>query len=228
MVMREQDVLDVLAKLTDANLAAWVDGGWGVDALLGVTTREHDDLDLVVRLSEIEPVRQVLAQAGFSTVVRDWLPNALALTDETGRSVDLHPVTTSPDGGGDQQTLDGRQFHYPPPVPGVIAGRPVRCVDAVTQLVCHSGYEPRDKDRRDVAHLRRRFAWTDHSDRYGKPPDQLRRATHDLAEGSASRRRWIRRWTRRIHNRATNSSMAMVARRRISAEFTGSSSVSIP
>jgi lincosamide nucleotidyltransferase A/C/D/E len=99
----------------------------------------------------------VLARAGFTTVLCNWLPNALVLADEVGRSVDLHPVTRSPDGGGDQEVLGGGHFHYPAPVVGVIGGRSVRCVDAVTQLLCHTGYEPTDKDRQDVAHLRRRF-----------------------------------------------------------------------
>jgi lincosamide nucleotidyltransferase A/C/D/E len=157
VAMRERDVLEVLAQLADAGLTAWVDGGWGVDALLGVTTREHEDLDLVVRLDEIDSVRHVLARAGFTIVLRDWLPNALALADGASRSVDLHPVTRSPDGGGDQEVLGGGRFHYPAPVVGVIGGRSVRCVDAATQLLCHTGYEPTDKDRQDVAQLRRRF-----------------------------------------------------------------------
>jgi Aminoglycoside-2''-adenylyltransferase len=96
-VMREQDVLDVLRLLANAGLTdAWVDGGWGVDALLGVTTREHEDLDLVVRLDEIDAVRDALTQAGFMIILRDWLPTALALADDDGRSVDLHPVTRRP------------------------------------------------------------------------------------------------------------------------------------
>jgi hypothetical protein len=27
----------------------WLDGGWGVDALVGEQTREHEDLNLIVR-----------------------------------------------------------------------------------------------------------------------------------------------------------------------------------
>lgn len=156
-MMREQDVLDVLKLLADAGLGAWVDGGWGVDALLGVTTREHEDLDLVVRLEDVDRVRDALASAGFTVVVRNWLPTALAVADSGGRCVDLHPVTGPPDGGGDQALLDGGRFHYPPPVPGLIGGRVVSCVDAATQLKCHSGYELTPKDRHDLAHLRRRF-----------------------------------------------------------------------
>lgn len=153
-MMREQDVLDVLNLLADAGLTAWVDGGWGVDALLAVTTREHEDLDLVVRLDEIDMVRTALARAGFTTVLRDWLPTALAVADHTGRSVDLHPITRSPDGGGHQALLDGDSFHYPPPVRGLIGGQVVACVDPATQMLCHVGYELTEKDRADMANLR--------------------------------------------------------------------------
>jgi lincosamide nucleotidyltransferase A/C/D/E len=156
-MMRAQDVLDVLGLLADTGHTAWVDGGWGVDALLGVTTREHEDLDLVVRLDEIDMVREVLARAGFTIVVRDWLPTALVVADHAGRSVDLHPITRSPDGGGDQRQLDGGTFHYPPPVRGFITGHLVLCVDVATQLLCHAGYQLSDKDRHDIANLRHRF-----------------------------------------------------------------------
>jgi lincosamide nucleotidyltransferase A/C/D/E len=158
VMMGEQDVVDVLGLLADRGLTAWVDGGWGVDALLGVTTREHDDLDLVVRLDEIDNVRAALDRAGFTTVLRDWLPTALAVADHTGRSVDLHPVTRSPDGGGDQALVDGGTFHYPAPVRGLIGGEVVSCVDSATQMVCHTGYEPTEKDRQDMANLRQRFS----------------------------------------------------------------------
>jgi lincosamide nucleotidyltransferase A/C/D/E len=48
------DVLDILDRLDVAGIEWWVDGGWGVDALLGAETRPHDDLDLVVRREHIE------------------------------------------------------------------------------------------------------------------------------------------------------------------------------
>jgi lincosamide nucleotidyltransferase A/C/D/E len=153
-MMGEDDVLNVLTGLADAGLKAWVDGGWGVDALLGTTSRTHDDLDLVVHAGEIDTVREALTQTGFTIVLRDWLPNALALADHEGRSVDLHPVAPSLDGGGDQTLLDGGTFHYPPPVAGSIGGTRVLCVDASTQLLCHTGYALTDKDHHDIARLR--------------------------------------------------------------------------
>ncbi|MGW3041028.1 nucleotidyltransferase domain-containing protein [Kitasatospora sp. NPDC001159] len=152
----ESDVLEVLDLLAAAGVTAWADGGWGVDALIGETTREHADLDLVVLLDQLDEVRQVLARAGFATVLRDWLPAALALTDGAGREIDLHPVTGSATEGGYQLLPDGERFHYPAPVAGAIGGRRVPCVDAETQVRCHTGYELRDKDRQDMARLHSR------------------------------------------------------------------------
>lgn len=132
---------------------AWVDGGWGVDALVGETTRPHSDLDLVVLLDELDVVRTCLAEAGFTRVLRDWLPTALAVADGAGREIDLHPVTGTARAGGYQLLADGERFHFPAPTIGAIGGRTVRCVDAATQVRCHLGYEPSEKDRRDMARL---------------------------------------------------------------------------
>ncbi|MFI9366770.1 nucleotidyltransferase domain-containing protein [Kitasatospora sp. NPDC053057] len=154
--MNETDVLDVLDLLTDAGVSAWVDGGWGVDALVGQATRPHDDLDLVLPGHQLDVARRALAAAGFTTVLRDLLPAALALADGAGRAVDLHPVTGSAHGGGHQLLPDGQRFCYPAPVTGTIGGRTVPCVDAATQVRCHLGYALRDKDRHDMAQLHAR------------------------------------------------------------------------
>ncbi|MGW2377701.1 MULTISPECIES: nucleotidyltransferase domain-containing protein [Kitasatospora] len=157
-MLNEDDVLDVLDLLVDAGVSAWVDGGWGVDALVGHTTRPHDDLDLVLPRHQLDAARQALAAAGFTTVLRDLLPTALALADGAGRAVDLHPVTGSGRDGGDQLLPDGQRFRYPAPVTGTIGGRTIPCVDAATQVRCHLGYPPRDKDHHDMAHLHARTA----------------------------------------------------------------------
>jgi SAM-dependent methyltransferase len=153
--MNADDVLATLQLLADAGTTTWVDGGWGVDALLGETSRAHADLDLVVSADDLPAARTALANAGFDRIRRDWLPTTLAVADETGREVDLHPVSPTPDGGGDQRLPDGGMFHYPPPVAGTIGGRAVRCVDARTQVLCHLGYEPTEKDRSDMGRLAR-------------------------------------------------------------------------
>jgi lincosamide nucleotidyltransferase A/C/D/E len=156
-MMTAADVLEVLGRLEAVGVRVWVDGGWGVDALVGETTRVHADLDLVVLAPELGAVRSLLGEVGYRTVLRDWLPTSIALADGQGREVDLHPVTPTSDGGGDQPQLGGGSFHYPPPTSGVIGGRRVACVDAATQVRCHLGYPPQAKDRHDLRGLHKRL-----------------------------------------------------------------------
>ena len=158
-MMTAEDVLGVLDLLAAHGVAAWIDGGWGVDALLGEQTRPHDDLDLVLAAADVEAARGALLAQGFA-VQRDWLPTALALRHADCRAVDLHPIALSPDGGGEQTLLDGSRFHYGPPAEGQIAGCPVRCVDVETQIRCHLGYPPDDDDRADMLKLGGRFGLT--------------------------------------------------------------------
>src|SRR5882757_505237 len=105
--MKEVDVLVVLDALEEAGLTAWVDGGWGIDALVGETTRAHSDLDLVVLLPQVDAVQEILEEIGYDKVLRDWLPVAIALADAQGREIDLHPVSPLPEGGGTQALSDG-------------------------------------------------------------------------------------------------------------------------
>jgi lincosamide nucleotidyltransferase A/C/D/E len=156
--MSPEDVVRLLDRLNGANVRCWVDGGWGIDALLGRQTREHDDLDLVVDDEGLTATIDLLRDEGYSTI-RDWLPTAIAFRRQTdGNEVDLHPVRSTVDGGGDQVQLDGvTVYRYDPPVPGVIGGRSVPCCSIDDQIRCHRGYEPTAKDRRDMAALAAAF-----------------------------------------------------------------------
>jgi hypothetical protein len=44
--MNPAQVLQVLDRLDANGVTGWLDGGWGVDAVLGEQTRPHEDLDL--------------------------------------------------------------------------------------------------------------------------------------------------------------------------------------
>ncbi len=154
--MTGSDVVALLNALADAGVTAWLDGGWAVDALLGEQTRPHDDVDLVVDKEHLAAATSLLETEGY-TVLRDDLPSAVAYRHPDGREVDLHPVTRTPDGGGDQAQPDGSTWHYGPPTTGSIDGHEVPTGDLDTQLRAHVGYPLRDKDRADLAALRARF-----------------------------------------------------------------------
>ena len=71
--MTADRVLQLLAILGNAGIDCRIDGGWGVDALLGEQTRPHDDLDLVVALNDFSAIEEVLVPEGF-VVIEDHRP----------------------------------------------------------------------------------------------------------------------------------------------------------
>jgi lincosamide nucleotidyltransferase A/C/D/E len=149
------ELLDILAA---AAIDAWVDGGWGVDALLGRQTRPHDDLDLVVRLGCAARIRDALAARGFC-LSEDQLPVRFVVAHPTLGRIDFHTVTFDDAGGGVQPQPSGGTFRYPATgfVSGSIDGRRVACVSAEVQMLCHLGYEPRPHDVQDVMALHTAF-----------------------------------------------------------------------
>ncbi len=159
-MMRAHDVDEILGTLERAGVKVWLDGGWGVDALLGEQTREHDDLDVVLALDAVTAARNALATLGF-IAREDELPTRLVLADARDRRLDLHPVTFDSAGGGIQRLQDGSSFRYPPTGfygTGLVGAWPARCLSPETQLLCHTGYEPDEDDVCDVLALCRRFA----------------------------------------------------------------------
>ena len=147
------DVLDVLDRLDAAEIGWWVDGGWGVDALLGGETRPHDDLDLVVRRHAIGRLPVLFPE--FVPAEEEWWPARYVLRDDTGRQIDFHPVELDDRGDGLQELGDGRYHRYPAADlegRGRIGGREVRCITPALQLR-HYEYRsgrPDDIDWEDV------------------------------------------------------------------------------
>ncbi|MGC4951378.1 nucleotidyltransferase domain-containing protein [Streptomyces sp. DT224] len=162
--MTGDDVLEVLDLLREAGTEVWVGGGWGIDALVGRQTREHEDLDLMHRLEQEPAVVAALAAAGFTETL-DWRPARFVVSDAAGRQIDLHPLVFGPGGGALQESLEpGKPFVYPAGcfVTGRVRGRTVPCLSAAQQVSFHQGYEPRDRDLHDMARLREAFGIRTH------------------------------------------------------------------
>jgi lincosamide nucleotidyltransferase A/C/D/E len=156
--MTAELVLEILATLRSHGVSASIDGGWGVDALVGRETRPHDDLDLVVALCDLDVIRSALRACGFA-IAEDHLPVRFVMRDTKGSQLDFHTVTFDSQGGGVQPQPGGGSFRYPPEgfVRGQIAGEWVPCISAEIQLLCHLGYEPTPKDAHDVLLLCQHF-----------------------------------------------------------------------
>jgi lincosamide nucleotidyltransferase A/C/D/E len=146
-------VLIALDALDRAGVRHWVAGGWGVDLLVGRQTRPHRDLDLAIGAEGEAAALTALGRLGF-TVETDWRPTRVELAGPGEQWVDLHPVVFDADGFGRQADLDGGHFAYPPTcfTTGRIAGvdRAVGCLSVEQQVLFHSGYAPRERDRHDL------------------------------------------------------------------------------
>jgi lincosamide nucleotidyltransferase A/C/D/E len=73
--------------LEDADVLVWIDGGWGVDALVGEQTRAHSDLDLALDRESLDLARAVLEEHGFrhDEESESGLPARLVLRDKDRR-----------------------------------------------------------------------------------------------------------------------------------------------
>lgn len=153
--MNANDVSYVLEALERAGIDVWLEGGWGVDALLGRQTRPHADLDVLVAAGDAARAREILEAEGFRLTV-DWLPTRFVMEDRRGRAVDIHPVTFDAAGDATLMLTDGTAAVVPAAGlagTGTISGRPVRCFTAAQQMVAHDGYPPLPQDVADVAAL---------------------------------------------------------------------------
>lgn len=148
----------MLSRLDTAGIWYCVEGGWGIDALLGEQTRKHGVLDLGVRAEEVDPLCSALGE--FARDDAEW-PSSVVLTDRRGRRVDAHPLAFD-------DAADGWQAHAPGGEPsrrpgehvdarGRITGREVRCISPELQLRWHEHEDFDDVDWADMGALAGRF-----------------------------------------------------------------------
>jgi lincosamide nucleotidyltransferase A/C/D/E len=157
--MDPESVLAVVDLLEADGIDVWLDGGWGVDALLERRTRGHDDLDLVVELAHSGRIIELLHGLGYSQVA-GTPPKSFVMVDARGRQVDIHPVTFDAEGGGVYQMNVGNEWVYPSEGfkgMGSVNERPVRCLSPEVQVLVHAGYDLTQKDYRELYLLRERF-----------------------------------------------------------------------
>ena len=153
-------VIDLLQLLESAGIEVWLDGGWAVDAALGEQTRSHKDLDIILRVSDVPPLRQVLGKRGYN-VQQGGTESNFVLTNGSGLEVDVHAVVFDRAGNGVYRMQDGSDWIFPAAGfggRGVVEGVEVRCLSPEIQVLCHAhGYVPTEKDVRDMELLHARF-----------------------------------------------------------------------
>lgn len=159
--MTGADVMDIVTRLEGAGIRLWLDGGWGVDALIGDQTRPHSDLDAVVELDHTDDIVGLLGPLGYRVDLDDR-PTRIVLAGNGGRRIDLHPIVIGEDGSGRQIGAGPNAGDAIYPAEGLrgvgrVAGCAVACLTPDLLLRHHTGYETQAKDWHNVRLLCERF-----------------------------------------------------------------------
>ncbi len=155
--MAAQDVVEIVQLFDQNHVEVCIDGGWGVDALLGEQTRTHADLDIAVLHRDVAQIRTLLEARGYRGVPRDDTRECnFVLGDEQGHQIDIHSYEFDSAG----------HLIYGVPYPydslngtGSVNGYPVKCITPEWMIKFHTGYQLDEDDYHDVQALCQRFGF---------------------------------------------------------------------
>jgi len=167
-----EDAISIYKRLTTHGIQVWVTGGWGIDALLGKQTRSHKDLDVIMLLDDVVRMRKLLSRDGYR-LKELWTENrwaldvkgiktatAFVLRDAVGRELDAHAMRFNDQGNGVPAWEKYKGFIFTPrdlSGIGTVAGFAVQCMSPENQMLCHTGYDLPDYQRRDLELLFEKF-----------------------------------------------------------------------
>jgi lincosamide nucleotidyltransferase A/C/D/E len=158
--MTSDAVLEFLDLMEAWSINVCLDGGWGVDSLLGEQTRKHSDLDILIRIEELPRLVAVARASGYARQPGGTETNVVLKT-ESGHEVDVHAIAFDERGFGVFALPDGRKWPFPSSAflgRGRIQGKDVRCLSPEAQVLCHAqGYPPDEADLQDMKLLQDRF-----------------------------------------------------------------------
>lgn len=63
----KESFLLIIDLLNELQIKYWVEGGWGIDLLLGKQTREHRDIDIDFDASDESVLMEKLLEHGFNS-----------------------------------------------------------------------------------------------------------------------------------------------------------------
>jgi lincosamide nucleotidyltransferase A/C/D/E len=154
------DVVDFYRGVTQLGIEVWIDGGWGVDALLGEQSRPHKDLDIAIQHGDVLNLREFLERRGYREIkLEEARPWNFVLGDENGREIDVHVIVLDDRGNGIYGPREKGEMYPAASLTGAgtIEGQSVRCISPEWAVKFHSGYDLKDKDFRDVSALCKKF-----------------------------------------------------------------------
>lgn len=158
--MGKKDVIDLYNKLENLNIKIWIDGGWGVDALLGKQTRFHKDLDIAIQQKDISTFRKLLEEQGFHEIKLDIAqPHNFVLADEHNNEIDVHVINLNDQGNGLYGPIENGEMYPAASLTGKgkLDNLEVNCISPEYVVKFHSGYTLDEKDYYDVLAVCKKF-----------------------------------------------------------------------
>ena len=155
-MVNKTDAIEIITYAEENEINIWIDGGWGVDALLEEETRAHNDIDLFVEESNSKKFIEILKEKGFAEVAEAYTTTSHTVWKDTkGRIIDLHIFEFNEQGNlvFEGETYSGDVFSGI----GKISNKVVKCISAENQVLFHLGYEHDENDVHDVRLLCERF-----------------------------------------------------------------------
>lgn len=155
--MTSDMVLGLYSWLKENGIDIWIDGGWGVDALLGRPTREHSDLDIAVHRNNNPKLRRLLENEGYKEEERDDSSEFMyVMQNGSDGYIDIHVFQYGENGA----TIYGIEYPFGSLTgTGTIGGQEVNCIEPGFMLRFKTGYPPKEKDLKDVRALCEKFGF---------------------------------------------------------------------
>lgn len=152
-ITTKENLIDVLDLLDNLRIKYWIDGGWGIDILLGKQNREHRDIDVDFDGQFTKVLLDALKEKGYE-ITTDWSPTRIELYHPELGYIDIHPLIIHEDGSAKQADLQGwYYFEATWFTSALFENRVIPCISAKAQKLFHSGYELREVDRIDMKNL---------------------------------------------------------------------------
>ena len=149
--------LDLFDEL---GIKVWIDGGWGVDALLGECTRTHQDLDIIISWEDSAILTEALFAHGFVDIpTDDRKERNFVMGHQLYGRIDFHVIERTEDGGAvyGPGEIDWVITESELNAVGFIGGRQVLCLSVDYQVRSHAGYTLQDTDFADLRALHEKY-----------------------------------------------------------------------
>ncbi len=155
-MVEECNAVKIISLFRSKGIQIYLDGGWGVDALVGFESRVHNDIDIFIEQRNKERAIKLLKNNGYTETVMEYTTlDHTVWQDDKEKIIDLHIFSRNNNGDlvfeGDtfpKEAFSGK---------GRIGNLEVDCITPEWQVRFHSGYQLDDNDLKDILMLCNKF-----------------------------------------------------------------------